>query len=143
MAAHGVIWGILSAFLFAIRNIMSRKLVQKYAGSTLMFYQAFVTAVILLPFISMSSVSFSDESAVQILILGIFFTAIPQTLFTSSMSGLKAKTVSINATLLPVYGIIFAFIFLNEIPSMRTITGGAIVISTAIFEISRQMKKKL
>jgi drug/metabolite transporter (DMT)-like permease len=42
----------------------------------------------------------------------------------------------------PVYGIIFAFFFLHEIPSLRIILGGVIILWGQILIILRIFKKR-
>ncbi len=48
------------------------------------------------------------------------------------MRHIKAQTASIINSLEPVYGIILALIFLHEMPSLRTVMGGVIVLVAAI-----------
>ena len=50
-------------------------------------------------------------------------------LFTAAFANLKVKTVSIIATLLPIYGALFAWLRLSEVPSWRTAVGGGIVVT--------------
>ena len=83
----------------------------------------------------------SQGATLKLVVLGVFFTALPQTLFTSSHTHLKAKTVSIIATLLPVYGPLFAVFALGEIPTMRTLVGGAIVVGAVVTETLRQFRR--
>ena len=70
--------------------------------------------------------------AQSIIVLGVFCTAAAHSLFIKGMRYVKAQTASITHFLEPVYGIILAFFFLREIPSLRTILGGGIVLMAAI-----------
>ncbi len=72
--------------------------------------------------------------------LGVFCTAIAHTLFIKGMRRVKAQVASIIATLEPVYGIILAVILLKEIPSLRTISGGILIVLSALFVTSRKGK---
>ena len=63
-------------------------------------------------------------------VLGIFCTAFAHVLFIKSLVHIKTQLASITACLEPVYGSLFAFVLLGEIPSLRTILGGGIIIGT-------------
>jgi drug/metabolite transporter (DMT)-like permease len=71
------------------------------------------------------------------LLLGTVFTALNQTLYAASLRTLSAKTVSIIATMLPLYASITAIVFLAEIPSVQTIVGGGVVIGAVMIETVR------
>jgi drug/metabolite transporter (DMT)-like permease len=79
-------------------------------------------------------------SWIQVVILGIGFTALPQTLFTSSMRHLTARAVSVIATLLPIYGAVLAAAFLDEIPAPRTVLGGGIIIAAVFLDTWRAVQ---
>jgi drug/metabolite transporter (DMT)-like permease len=42
----------------------------------------------------------------------------------------------------PVYGIVFAFLFLREVPSSRTLFGGAVILLGQILILYRFIKRK-
>ena len=67
-----------------------------------------------------------------IILLGVVFTGLAHSLFIGGMKDVRAQTAGIIAGLESFYGIIFAVIILNEIPSLRELTGGLIILSTAL-----------
>jgi drug/metabolite transporter (DMT)-like permease len=136
-ATQGVLWGLASAVFFTARNLLARGSIRRYSGSTIMFYQVVVTAAVLLPFAPLTGGPRPGNTALQLLLLGVVFTALPHTLFTAAFANLKVKTVSIIATLLPIYGALFAWLLLGEIPTWRTAVGGAIVLAAVAFETIR------
>ncbi len=138
---QSILFGVFSAFLFAIRNILSRKYVSHYPGTTIMFYQLLVVVLCLFPFLDENITTIQKQDWMFLLILGVFFTALPHSLFVGSLSVLKAKTASIITNLVPLYATIFATIFLSEIPTWRTLLGGFIVVSCGIYESLAHPKK--
>jgi drug/metabolite transporter (DMT)-like permease len=54
------------------------------------------------------------------------------------MKYVKAQLASIIATLEPVYGIVFAALLLGEIPELRTIVGGAIILLAITYAVSKK-----
>ena len=71
---------------------------------------------------------------ILLFILASLFTALPHSLFTHSLKYLKAKSVSLIASLQPLYGAFFAFLILNEQPSIATAAGGLIILGAASYE---------
>jgi len=49
-------------------------------------------------------------------------------------------TASIMNSIQPIFGILFAFLFLNEIPPATSLIGGGIILLTVIIESLRSRK---
>lgn len=137
--ALGVFWGILSALLFALRNIIQRKYFSGYSPMLTMGWQTLFVFLMLLPFASDAVVSLEQNQWWQLLLLGTVFTAAPHTLLANSLRYLKAASISLISCLQPVYGAGLAFILLAEIPEVTTFIGGFLIISAAVNET---LKKK-
>ncbi|MCW9030166.1 MAG: DMT family transporter [Gammaproteobacteria bacterium] len=131
---QGILWGVLSALFFSLRNIIQGHYFKGYTARHSLFYQTLVTFMVLLPFSYTTIPDVTDIQWMQLLVLGIFFTALPHTLFAFSLLNLKAKTVSLIACVQVVYATIFAALLLNEWPQMTTVFGGLIVVSAAMYE---------
>ena len=67
-----------------------------------------------------------------LLVLGVVCTGLAHTLFIASMRRVSAHTASVVAALEPVYGIALAAWLLDEIPTVRTIAGGALIVAAAL-----------
>ena len=130
---QGVIWGVVSGFTFAVLAILNRKYVEAYPSLLISFYQDGVAALVLLPIAIIQQPAFSWIDIVLLIVLGVFCTAIAHTLFIKGMSSVKAQLASVIASLEPVYGIIFAALLLSEIPTLRTVLGGVIILSATLF----------
>ena len=141
-AAIGVFWGVLSAFMFAMRNIIHGHYFKAYPARHALFYQTLAVIVLLTPFSAQVIPEVSQAQWLLLVVLGIFFTAVPHTLFAHSLLHLKAKTASLVGCMQVVYGTLFAALFLTEIPDWRTVTGGLIVISAAAYETATSHKQK-
>jgi len=134
ITTQGVLWGTLSAFLFALRNIIQGRYFSTYPAKQALMYQILITIVVLIPFGSAVMPQVSPVQWGQLLLLGVIFTALPHTLFAFSLRHFKAKTASLVACLQVVYAMLFAAVVLGEWPVMTTIIGGFIVVSAATFE---------
>ncbi len=136
----GVLWGLLSSFTFAVLTILNRKLTRNYSSLIIAFYQDFFAMVFLLPLILILHPLVNTNDMLLLAILGVLCTAGAHTLFIEGMKQIKAQTASIIHSLEPVYGIVFAFLFLQEMPSQRTILGGVIILlgqTLMIFKVSK------
>jgi len=138
----GVLWGLLSSVTFAVLTILNRKLTQHFSSLLIAFYQDFYAMLFLLPFYFLLQPALNTNDILLLCVLGVFCTAGSHTLFIRAMKRIKAQTASMIHFLEPVYGIIFAFLFLHEIPSARTILGGIIILCGQIFIILKIFKKK-
>jgi drug/metabolite transporter (DMT)-like permease len=131
---QGLLWGMLSALFFAFRNIIQGRYFKGYSARHSLFYQTLVTFIVLLPFSFEIIPEVTYVQWGQLVILGLFFTALPHTLFAFSLLNLKAKTVSLVACVQVVYATIFAALVLSEWPQFSTVIGGLIVVSAAMYE---------
>lgn len=138
----GLLWGILSAFLFSLRNIVQSRYFRHYSARQSLFYQTLVTFLVLLPFSYQHIPAISAFQWGQLFILGLFFTALPHTLFAFSLLHFKAKVVSLVACLQVVYATVFAALLLGEYPGYLTVIGGLIVVLAAVYESYKTVKIK-
>jgi drug/metabolite transporter (DMT)-like permease len=127
---QGVFWGTMSGFTFAVLSILNRKYVHTYAPIVIVCYQNCIATIILFPFLFTEELALQPTDYVLLAILGIFCTALAHGLFIKGLAYVTAQLASITACLEPVYGILFAFVLLGEIPATRTIVGGAIILGT-------------
>lgn len=134
---RGVLWGVLSAVFFALRNVLQRHYLQGYGGDTSMLYQSFIAALLAFPLLSVHPGEFSPDILWKLALLAAVFTAIPHSLFAGSLRYLKAKTVGLIGCLQPVYGTLFAWLILQEQPGWTTLAGGALIVGTAAWETWR------
>ena len=138
----GVLWGLLSGLTFALLTILNRKLALLFSSLLIAFYQDFLAMLFLLPFYFILQPLLNAKDILLLFLLGVFCTAGSHTLFIKGMKRIKAQTASMIHFLEPVYGIIFAFLFLHEIPSLRTIMGGIVILWGQIFIILRILKER-
>ena len=130
----GILWGVFSALFFSLRNVMQKYYLSSYGGLTSMLYQCFIAGLVSLPFITTTPNHITPDHWLLLIILATIFTALPHSLFTSSLRHLKAKSVGLIASLQPLYGALFAFLILQEQPTAMTMVGGAIILGAAIYE---------
>lgn len=134
---QGVLWGLVSGFTYAILSILNKKYVQDYSSVVIAFYEQFIAAIILIPFFFLQKPVFHINEILLLALLGVVFTGISHLLFINGLKNIKAQTAGIISSLEPVYGIIFAAFLLSEIPSLREILGGIIILGAVFYSTIR------
>ena len=99
-----------------------------YSSKEVAFQQDTFAMLFLLPFLWTETYELDIYNIGLLIVLGVVFTAIAHTLFISGMKTVKATTASVIASLEPVYGILFAFFLLQEVPSIKELIGGVIIL---------------
>ncbi|MCK5101117.1 MAG: DMT family transporter, partial [Desulfobacteraceae bacterium] len=134
--------GILAGFTFALLAIVNRKNAKKLSPFSIALHQNFfATFFLLIPAFLITSPLPLYSDIPLLAVLGIFCTALSHSLFIKSLVRLKAQTVSIITGLEPVWGIVLAILFFNEIPELQTIIGGAIIVFTSFLTKDKRTKK--
>lgn len=137
---QGILFGVLSAFCYAIRILILKKQVANYNGTMLMFYQTVIITILLFPTLFFMDLSGLESQFSYLLLLALLTTAVGHSLMLHSLKFFSAATASIISSLQPIFGIILAFFFLKEIPNMNTFWGGSLILLTVVIESIRSKK---
>ncbi|UKM65970.1 DMT family transporter [Flavobacteriaceae bacterium GSB9] len=138
---QGILFGLCSAFCYALRNIISKKLTSNYNGTKIMFYQTAILTLLLFPVLFFMDTSNITTQYPYVILLAIVVTAIGHTMLINSLKHFSVSTASIINSVQPIFGIIIAFIFLNEVPTANTFLGGSLILATVIIESVRSRNK--
>jgi drug/metabolite transporter (DMT)-like permease len=132
---QGLAWGLVSGFSFALLAVLNRRLVANRRALDVAFWQNLTAAACLLPFAwaaPWALGTIGGREILLLLVLGLGCTALAHTLFIASLRVVSAHRASVVAALEPVYGIVLAVLLLGEIPSVRVIAGGALIVGAAV-----------
>lgn len=137
----GILFGVFSALCYALRNLILKRHISKYDGTVLMTQQALIISICLLPVMFKMDITNIQTQIPYLILLGLVTTAIGHSLFIRSLKHFSVSTASIIGSAQPIFGIIIAFIFLNEIPTLNTFIGGSLIIATVVIESIRSGKR--
>lgn len=137
----GVFVGVVSAFFYALRNIVLKKQLVIYQPTMLMFYQIVVISLMLWPVLFMFETTNITVQWPAILTLAIVTTALGHTFFVVSLKNFSPSTVGIFSSIQPIYGIILAYFILDEIPSANILIGGFLILTTVGLESIKTYRK--
>ncbi len=137
----GLLWGMGGSVSFAVMSLLNRRFASRYDGSVVAFYEQGVAALVLLPMLLFYRPAVSAKDWGLLVLLGVLFTGVAHSLFIGGMKDVRAQTAGIIASLETVYGIISAALLFGEVPSLRELTGGAIILGTAVCSTLRSSKE--
>ena len=133
---RGVWWGAVSGLLFAVLSLLNRKYVQRHAALTIACFQNSFACLVLLPALWWTPWHLTPVAWAMLVFLGVICTALAHALFIFSLKAVKTQLAGIVAALEPVYGILFAFLLLAEVPRAMTLLGGALIVGATCLAIS-------
>lgn len=128
----GILTGLLSALSYAVLVILNKRAAGRMSGAVVTFYEQAAAAAILLPFALSVKAQPSGQDLALLLFLGVVTTALAHTLFVSSLKTLPAQLAGICSSMETVYGILFAFLLLGEVPAGREIAGAAVIVGAVV-----------
>ena len=79
------------------------------------------SALCFVPFISQETLSMNQDFWPALVFLALFTTVIGHSMFLFSLTRFSVTSASIAASVQPLYGILIAYFFLNEIPHWGTL----------------------
>lgn len=135
----GVGWGLFSAIIFALRNVLQRKLCRHIQPVAAVGCQSLAGSLLLLPFLNVGALRQDMSTMMYLLLLGVVFTAVPHSLLATALKHLSAKTVSFIGCLQPILGALIALAVLRETPGLNVIIGGTIIVSVAMLETMKSV----
>ena len=130
---RGVLWGILSGFTYALLSMLNRKYAAAYSGAVIAFYEQLMAAIVLLPLWFWQKPAAKPADIMLLALLGIVFTGIAHSLFINGLKNIRTQIAGIISCAEPVYGIVFATVILQEIPAVRELAGGAIILGAVVY----------
>lgn len=136
----GILFGLLSSVLYTFRNILISVPAKRYDGSALMVVQIIAMVSVMIPFMGLFDYTGLVDQWVWIFLLALITTALGHTLFVKSFKALTPTTSSILSCIVPVYGILWAYLILGEIPTLKTMIGGGIILSVVLLKTLRTSK---
>ena len=131
----GIFLGLGAAVLYSIVVITNKSTagIDAYRKTTIQLLSA---VSVMIPYLLLTggfgSLSFSAQTGILLLIVGIVHTGIAYVLYFRSMDGLKAQSIAIFSYIDPVAAMLVSAVFLNEPLSIYHIIGAILIIGSAV-----------
>jgi drug/metabolite transporter (DMT)-like permease len=124
----GYLSGFLAGFFMSIVLIIGKILSKKYDQMTMTFFQNIIALPLMLPLLFFAEFDWSFVNLSTLVVLGILCTGIAFLLLYSGMKKVKSQKVGILLLLEVVTPIFLVFVVFQEIPSLREIIGGMMIL---------------
>lgn len=129
----GTVVGLISAIVFALFGLKSKKLTLEISPLSVSLAQNIVVALCLLPFLPVTTpVPDSTYEWLCLVLFGVIGTALMHQLYLYALTKLSAKTCSGFVALEPVYAILFSAMFFNEQITFNLIICGVLIIGASL-----------
>ncbi len=129
----GIIWGMICSFTYALMTLANRYFSVRYTGRIICLYEQGTAAIVLFPALFIANADWRLVDIAGVAFIGFVCTAFAYSLYVSAQKNVKAQTAGIISGMETVYGIIYALLFLREIPSARELVGGAVILGVAMY----------
>ena len=137
----GIVWGMLSSLTYAIITLANRYFSGKYQGRIVSLYEQGTAAIVLLPSLFFVKATWRTQDIVGVVLIGCICTAFAYSLYISAQKKVKAQTAGLISGMETVYGILYAFVLLSEIPTVREIIGGVVILSVGLYSSLKPDRK--
>ena len=129
---EGLLWGVGSGAIYAVLAVCNRFSASRVSGVQAAWWQNLTILICLTPFAGAELLCASALDWLWIACLGIVCTGMAYTLYVTSLTVLKARLAALIIALEPVYSILMAWIVFHDVPGLRTICGGLLILGAVI-----------
>ncbi len=137
----GIIWGMISSLTYAVITLANRYFSGKYQGRIVSLYEQGTAAIVLLPALFFVKATWRVQDVIGVALIGCICTAFAYSLYISAQKKVKAQTAGLISGMETVYGILYAFILLGEVPTVREIIGGVVILSVGLYSSLKTDRK--
>lgn len=137
-AFRGILIGMISPIAYTILTMINKTFSTRYTGTKISFYEQGAAVLFLLPFTLGFQIQPAWKDIGLLIVFGTLTTAFAHTLFISCLKEVPAGLAGICSSMETVYGILFALLFLGEIPTVREVIGAAVILGAVIFAQIRE-----
>ncbi|MFZ5894965.1 MAG: DMT family transporter [Myxococcota bacterium] len=133
---RGVIYGLLSSLSLTFRNVFSRRALERYSAESLNLAQFSVALLVFAPF-ALQTLPKGAHDWIVLVVIGSVLTAASWVLFTAALRRLTTTTASFLVSLQPVFATLIAWPLLGQVPGIRTVLGGFVILAGVLLALSK------
>lgn len=128
----GILLALIAAFFYALIPNMGRFL-REVDGKVLTFLQLAIASVILAPFMLLQSPGNPVWWAVGILV--VVHTVLALFLYMDGLKKVEVNEAALLSYLDPMSAVLYAFVVFGEVPGIRTVVGGALILLASALDV--------
>lgn len=136
----GIAWGLVSSLSYAVMTLCNRRLSARYPARVVCLYEQGTAALVLLPALVLVPGDWTPRNLAGVAVIGFVCTALAHSLYVAAQKRVKAQTAGLVSGMETVYSILYALVFLGEVPSLRALAGGAVILGVAVLSSLRPVR---
>jgi drug/metabolite transporter (DMT)-like permease len=129
---YGFLMGLLSGLSFAAMAVYNSRRLTHVNPIVVARNQNLVVAAILITWTAPELLLLSLSSWMWLAVLGVFCTGLSHALFVFSLSHMRVNRAGLVIALEPVYAIAAAWLLFAQVPALRTLAGGVLIVSAIL-----------
>ena len=122
----GIIAGTLSGLAYAFSIMIIREIARRFSSFFIILFQSIVVSLALLPFVL--QVPVTAQQVPYLILLGVFHSTLAPLLYVQGFRSVRASEAAVLGYFEPVAAILLALVFLNEVPRVSALFGGAFIL---------------
>jgi len=130
----GIVFAFLGALFYALIPNLGRFL-RGVDGESLTFLQLAIASVVLIPFVAVENVGSPVWWAIAVLVL--VHTVLALYLYMDGLKKVEVKDAALLSYLDPLSAIVYAFLVFGEVPGVRTVIGGALILLASAMDLAQ------
>ena len=129
----GAVFAFVAAVFYAMIPNLGRFL-KDMESDMLTFTQLVIASVILLPFVLFTKIAVGRINWFAIGILVIVHTVFALFLYMDGLKSVKVNEAALLSYLDPLSAVVYAFLIFGEVPTLRTMIGGLLILSASLLD---------
>lgn len=139
----GIAYGLLSGFCYGISILIGKKLVDNFQPTVILFYQCAIMVIILAPFLNTFQYNLTPYCFSLLILYALFVTILAAFLYLNGLRRVEAQHAGIFAYSEPVIVIMIGILFYNEMPSLKMLLGGVLIIYSGYLVLKAESSNKI
>jgi len=137
----GIIYGAFSGFFYGVLILVSKKLINHLKPAVILLYQSTFTVILTAPFISLSAFTIEVNQVFMFLVYSLTVNILGVTLYLKGLRHVAAQHAGILAYSEPVIVVIIGILFFREMPSIKLLIGGLMIIYSGYLILKAEAKR--
>lgn len=140
----GIVLLIVAGVAWAFYNFLTKKVVNRYPSISLLFYQTLFGTLFMLPLSLFERAQWQAPTLTtfsMMLFLGVFCSVIAFLLYNLGLKKLSPSSVTSMLNLVPIFGVFFSWLLLDERVTLQKVIGGAIVILGVMLSLRKSKQE--
>ncbi|MFC1592049.1 DMT family transporter [Thermodesulfobacteriota bacterium] len=137
----GISYGVLSGLCYGISILFSKKLVQHFPATVIMFYQCLLTLLLIVPFLHLFPYTLSLPRFGMLGLYAVVVGILGVLTYLKGLRHVEAQHAGILAYSEPVCVTLLGMLLYREMPALQSILGGVLIVLSGFLVIRAEVRR--